>query len=362
MTAPKTDTTTHSYTLADFDYPLPEALIAKYPLPHRDQSRMMVLDRKVQAFRHDSFKNLSQWLSAGDLVVVNNAKVIPVRLQGHRAGYTGHVEIFLMHPENMDRTCWQVLMRPARRLKPGTIIHFQDAGLSVEAMVLENLGDGKGLVSLSWPDTLSFEAMLEQIGTLPIPPYLERPPEALDNERYQTVFAKAAGAQAAPTAGLHFTQQTFQDLAAKGIGVAEVTLQVSAGTFRPVLSDNIQDHRMDPEWYTLPQETVTAIQAAKSAGKRVIAVGTTVAKTLETCAQRHQGQLHAEFAWSDLFIQPGFSFQVVDGLLTNFHLPKSTLLMLVSAFASRKLILDVYHAAIENRYRFYSYGDCMLIL
>ncbi len=350
-----------SYTLSDFDYDLPAGLIAKYPLPERDQSRMLVLNRQEKALSHQSFIHFPQFLEAGDLVVLNNAKVIPARLLGHREGYTGQVEIFLMHPQNHERTHWQVLMRPAKRLKAGSTIVFEKSDLKVT--VLEQQSEGRGLVSLQWPSSLSLEEILEQTGQLPIPPYLEREAEAIDTERYQTIFAKVSGAQAAPTAGLHFTPQVLEALQQRGVQLAEITLHVSAGTFRPVLSETISHHQMDPEFYTISEETAQAIEKTKANGHRVIAIGTTVAKTLETSAYRHHGNVQPESDWSDLFITPGFQFQVVSGLLTNFHLPKSTLLMMICAFANnRDLVFEAYTKAVEAQYRFYSYGDCMLLL
>lgn len=349
------------HRLSDFDYELPTDLIAKYPLPERHHSRMLILDRSQKDWRHSRFAHLSEFLNPGDLLVANNAKVIPARLHGYRKGYSGRVEIFLLHPQNAERTIWQALLKPARRLKPGTIVLFENS--SLEAKIIEHLGEGRAAVQLHWPPEQSLEELLAATGTLPIPPYLERQAEALDDERYQTVFAKVSGAQAAPTAGLHFTPAILQELQANGIGFAEITLHVSAGTFRPVLTENIAEHRMDPEYYEIPPETADAIAATRRQGKRVIAIGTTVAKTLETAALLSQGgEVKAGSGWSDVFIASGFRFQVTDALLTNFHLPRSTLLMLVSAFADRELIRNAYESAIQQEYRFYSYGDCMLIL
>lgn len=355
----QTTDSVNTYTLSDFDYDLPSGRVARYPLAERDQSKLMVVNRKQRRFSHHHFYDLPRLLNPGDLLVVNNARVIPARLHGRRDGHTGHVELFLMHPEDAFKTRWQVLMRPARKLPPGTRLVFDGADLG--ATVLERASGGRGRVALAWPPGQTLDEILEAIGQMPIPPYLERPPEALDQERYQTVFAAVPGAQAAPTAGLHFTPRTFADLKARGVEVAQITLHVSAGTFRPVLTEAIHQHQMDPELYTLPPETVAAVEKTRQNGGRVVAVGTTVAKTLETVAHRHHGVLQPETAWSDLFIAPGFKFQAIDGLVTNFHLPRSTLLMLVSAFSDRHLMLDAYHEAIAQNYRFYSYGDCMLI-
>jgi S-adenosylmethionine:tRNA ribosyltransferase-isomerase len=348
-----------TYTLSDFDYDLPPDRVAKYPLPERDQSKMLHLDRATGSLTHLQFPDLLTLLAPGDLLVLNNARVIPARLTGTREGHTGKVELFLLTPESEDNRLWQVLMRPSKRLRPGTTVRFDDSPLT--ATILERLEEGRGRVELHWPSEESFETVLAHTGQMPIPPYLERAAEAVDTERYQTVFASVSGAQAAPTAGLHFTPTVLAQLKAQGVQIAEVTLNVSAGTFRPVLSELIEDHRMDPEFYTLSADTVTAIRKAKDRGSRVVAVGTTVAKTLETAIRRNPHGLQAKSAWSDLFITPGFDFQVVDALLTNFHLPKSTLLMLVSAFAHRDQILAAYTEAINAEYRFYSYGDCMFI-
>lgn len=349
------------YSLKDFDYTLPPELLARYPLPNRDQSRMMIVDRRQGAIRHAMFSDLPDYLQPGDTVAMNNARVIPARLHGHKPGSSGKVELFLMHPENAERTRWQVLMRPARRLKPGTEVILAESP-SVRAAILQRLEGGRGIIELAWPAGLSFDTMLETIGTLPIPPYLEREVEAIDQERYQTVFAKVSGAQAAPTAGLHFTPTILAQLQQQGVGLAELTLHVSAGTFRPVLSDEIADHRMDPEYYEVPETAIAALRRSKTSGGRVLAVGTTTLKTLETVAQKYHGRLQPDQGWSELFITPGFDFKATDALLTNFHLPKSTLLMLVSAFAGHDLIMRAYAEAIRKQYRFYSYGDCMLIL
>ncbi len=347
-------------SLQDFDYPLPEALIARYPLENRADSRMLTLDRHSQTWRHDRFESLVEYLNPGDLVVLNNTKVLPVRIACVRPGHTGKVELFLLTPQNSDKTQWLVLMRPARRLKPGTLVQSLRPGLT--ATLLESLPAGQGLVDLQWPPETSFDTMLQQVGEMPIPPYLGRPAEQIDVERYQTVFAQVPGAQAAPTAGLHFTPEHLGKLRQQGIQVAEITLHVSAGTFRPILSEDVSSHRMDPEWYDIPEPVAVSVAKTKALGNRVVAIGTTVAKTLESAVLKNGGTLHGGSDWSNLFITPGFRFQTVDVLLTNFHLPKSTLLLLVSAFASKELILNAYHSALQERYRFFSYGDCMLIL
>lgn len=347
-------------SVMDFDYTLPENLIAKYPLEQRDASRMMILNRAENNYTDAQFCELSNFISPGDLLVLNNAKVSPVRLIGHKDVHQGEVEIFLLHPQNAEQTEWLALIRPAKRLREGTIVVFDNSELKVT--ILERQESGRARVQLSWPDSLSFNEMLEGVGQMPLPPYMSRSAEESDKYRYQTVFAKTPGAQAAPTAGLHFTESTLKTLEDKGVQIAELTLYVSAGTFRPVKAENITEHKMDPEAYEFSQELADKILATKKSGNKVIAVGTTVAKTLETVAHKYNGVLKADSGWSELFITPGFDFKIVDALLTNFHLPKSTLLMLISAFAgNHELVLNAYYHAIEEQYRFYSYGDCMLI-
>lgn len=346
--------------LSAFDYSLPEGLIARYPLANRTDSRMLVLDRKTGHIEHRQFSDFPNYCQPGDALVLNNAKVLPVRLIGHREGFTGEVEIFLLHPQNEARTEWLALTRPSKKLTTGTRVLFPNSSLLVT--ILEQATEGKARVSLSWEQAQSLDMILETTGQMPLPPYLQRNAEASDTERYQTVFAKTPGAQAAPTAGLHFSQAMLETLNTQGVSIAELSLLVSAGTFRPVQTDNIGDHQMSPEYYSLSEQSAEWINAAKTQSKRVIAVGTTSLKTLESIATKHAGKLRAESDWSDLFITPGFTFQVADRLLTNFHLPKSTLLMLVSAFATRETILKAYTEAIEEQYRFYSYGDCMLII
>jgi S-adenosylmethionine:tRNA ribosyltransferase-isomerase len=346
--------------LDDYDYPLPEALIARYPLPERDQSRMLVLNHRTGAISHHLFSELPDFLDAGDLMALNNTKVLPARFYGNRQGLTGRVEILMLNPAPESALEWTALIRPARKMNVGTIIELPGTQATLEVLHVGERGCCRVRVHLAEHEDVSI--LMEQVGLMPIPPYLRRDPDEDDKQRYQTVFAKVPGAQAAPTASLHFTPKVLDAIAEKGVPTAEVTLAVSAGTFRTVEADAITEHRMDPEAYTIPESAASAINKAKSAGGRILAVGTTVAKTLETSAHRHAGMMRAESGWSDLFIYPGFRFQVVDMLLTNFHLPKSTLLMLVSAFAGRENIAAAYCEALEQQYRFFSYGDCMLIL
>ena len=346
--------------LDDYDYPLPEKLIARYPLPQRDQSRMLVLHRQTGEIEHRQFSDLPGYLQPGDLIALNNTRVLPARFFGNRRGLTGRVEILMLHPSGEDANVWSALMRPARKLKPGTVVELPNTQATLKVL---SVGE-RGCCQV-WVDPAEHgdvPTLMEKIGLMPIPPYLRRAAEESDKERYQTVFSKVPGAQAAPTAGLHFTPGILDRLSQNGVQRAEVTLSVSAGTFRTVEDEDIRKHQMDPEFYTVPEEAAQAVFRAKNNGNRVLAVGTTVAKTLETVAWKHQGTIKAESDWSRLFIYPGFRFQVVDALLTNFHLPKSTLLMLISAFAGRESIAKAYQAALEQEYRFFSYGDCMLII
>lgn len=345
----------------DYDYPLPESLIARYPLPERDSSRMLVLNRQTGEISHHRFQELPNFLRAGDLLALNNTKVLPARFYGNRRGLTGRVEILMLHPEGeADGLVWSALMRPARKLKPGTIVELPNTTATMEVLAVGERGCCR--VRIHPAEHGNVATLMERVGLMPIPPYLRRDAEESDKDRYQTVFAKVPGAQAAPTASLHFTPKLLEDLRKMGIQQAEVTLSVSSGTFRTVEDADIRDHKMDPEAYTVPQEAADSIQSVKAAQGRVLAIGTTVTKTLETVAAEHAGQVVPCSGWSNLYIYPGFQFHAVDMMLTNFHLPKSTLLMLISAFAGRENIAKAYREALDQGYRFYSYGDCMLIL
>lgn len=347
--------------IEDYDYPLPEALIARYPLPQRDESRMLVLNRATGEIAHHTFRDLPQFLQAGDLLALNNTKVLPARFYGHRQGLTGRVEILMLHPEgDASGQIWTALMRPARKLKPGTIVEFPNTQATMEVLAVGERGCCRVMVHPAEHGDVA--TLMEQVGLMPIPPYLRRDAEESDKERYQTVFAKVPGAQAAPTASLHFTPEVLEQLRQQGVQRTEVTLSVSSGTFRTVEEDDIRAHKMDAEAYTVPEEAAMAVQTTRKTGGRILAVGTTVAKTLETVASEHQGAVVPCTGWSSLYIYPGFQYQVVDSLLTNFHLPKSTLLMLISAFAGRENVARAYQMALEEGYRFYSYGDCMLIM
>ena len=353
------------FSIEAYDYELPHDLVASHPLPNRDASRLMRLDVKRETWTHGIFTDLVGIMQAGDLRVVNNTKVLPARFLGKRrledgSLSEGEVEILLLHPTSQAELDWHCLMRPARKLKAGTCIFFENTSAYCE--VLEQKTEGHGVVRLHLEQERDVHTFMYQVGNMPIPPYLNRTATEEDKDRYQTVYSKVEGSQAAPTAGLHFTDAVLEALHAKGIQKADVTLSVGVGTFRPVMVDDIRQHDMHGEAYTLPPETVDAIHACKAKGGRIFAVGTTTVKTLETAARNQGGILkHAESGWSDLYIFPGFEFQVVDAMLTNFHLPKSTLLMMISAFANRNFILNAYAEAVKEKYRFYSYGDCMLL-
>lgn len=343
-----------TFILDDYDFQLPEELIASEPLERRDAARMMFIDRKLQSFDDTVFSELSEILTSGDVIVINNTRVFPARLFGSLE--TGaKVEIFLIE-ENQDKT-WNALAKPARRLRRGKSVDF---GSGLAAEVLEKNPDGSITICFNRGDDLF--AILEEIGRTPLPPYIKRPADAPDNdrERYQTVYAKYRGSIAAPTAGLHFTPDVLEALRERSIGIVEITLHVGYGTFEPVRVDDIRQHRVKPERYSLTAAAATALNAAKSDGRRIIAVGTTTTRALETNI-RNFGKFAVANELADLTILPGHDFRAIDGLLTNFHLPKSSLLILVSAFAGREFIMKAYAHAVQNRYRFYSYGDCMLI-
>jgi S-adenosylmethionine:tRNA ribosyltransferase-isomerase len=344
---------------AEFDYDLPESAVADRPAP-RGESRLLVLDREGPE-RHRRIKDLPAILRPGDLVVVNDTRVIPARLFGRRAGGgEGQVELLLV--EKRDEREWEALAKPGRRTRPGTVIELGD-GLTAE--VLAKREDGRHLVRFSAP----VEGHLDRLGHIPLPPYIKRPDDPADRERYQTVFARNPGAIAAPTAGLHFSTELVEKLGERGIEIAAVTLHVGIGTFKPVTAELVHEHRMESERYVVSEETAAALARARARGGRVVAVGTTVVRTLESAAASGSGgggggEVRPGEGATELFITPGFAFQVVDVLLTNFHLPRSTLLMLVSAFAGsagKTRVLAAYREAVAEGYRFYSYGDAMLV-
>jgi S-adenosylmethionine:tRNA ribosyltransferase-isomerase len=353
--------------LSDFDYHLPQDLIASHPVEPRDASRLMVVRRATGEISHRIFRDLPNLLQPGDLMVLNNAKVFPARLLGRRLGlasenYTkekmlsAEIEVLLLKPLGED--IWEALVRPGRKMRIGERVRFGGGRLECEVIDRGELGRRK--VKFFYQGT--FDEIVDAVGHIPLPPYIARPDDNRDKGDYQTVYAKKRGAAAAPTAGLHFTPGVLKRLNLGGIDMCELTLHVGLGTFQPVHAETVEEHHMEAERFEIPSDAADAIQTATLQGQRVIAVGTTVARTLETSALRHEGAVMPEVGETNLFIYPGFSFQVVGALLTNFHLPRSTLLMLVSAFAGRELIFYAYKQAIELRYRFYSYGDCMLIV
>jgi len=346
--------------IQEFDYELPEDLIAQRPSEKRENSKMMVLDKENHQIQHKNFFNIVDYLDENCVLILNNTKVMPARLYGYKD--TGaKIEVFLLKKYDGENR-WEVLIRPSKRVRPGTVIKVSE-DLSVE-VVMPLPDDGKWVVKMLYEGDLL--AILHKVGNIPLPPYIERKMATeelrqLDFERYQTVYAKNEGSVAAPTAGLHFTEEILEKLKAKGVEIGYVTLDVGIGTFRPVKCENILDHRMDTEAFEISEETAELINRAKAQGKKIIAVGTTTVRTLES-AYKIYGEIKACKSASNLFIYPPYEFKVVDKLITNFHLPKSTLLMLVSALASRQFIFEAYEEAIREKYRFYSYGDCMFIL
>jgi S-adenosylmethionine:tRNA ribosyltransferase-isomerase len=340
-------------TKKDYFYELPPRLIAQHPPARRDESRLLVLDGQSGAIEHRIFSDLPDLVRPGDCLVLNNTRVLPARLLGARSDSRTAVECLLLHRRGDQE--WEVIVRPGRRVRPGHWIEFLPGELSAE--VLEVLPDGNRVVRFHYAGL--WENILERAGTMPLPPYIHE--QLADRERYQTVYARHQGSAAAPTAGLHFTPELLAALQAQGVTLAELTLHVGLGTFRPVKTDNILDHTMHSEFYDLPASTVAAIAAAKARGSRVIAVGTTSCRVLEAVASQHGGRLEAQSGWTDIFIYPGYRFKVIDALITNFHLPESTLLMLVSALAGRETILRAYQTAIDQAYRFFSFGDAMMI-
>ena len=336
----------------DFDYELPEELIAQDPLEDRSSSRLMVLDRETGEFEHKVFKDIIDYLNPGDCLVLNNTKVIPVRLYGAKEGTNGRMELLVLKRKEND--VWEALVKPGKKAKPGTRIVFGDGLLVGE--IIDIVDEGNRLIKFHYEGI--FEEILDKLGQMPLPPYITH--ELKDKNRYQTVYAKYDGSAAAPTAGLHFTKELLEQVKAKGIKIAEVTLHVGLGTFRPVKVDNILDHHMHSEFYMVSQEAADTINTAKKEGHRVISVGTTSTRTLESAADEN-GMLRECSGWTEIFIYPGYSFKVIDGLITNFHLPQSTLVMLVSALAGREHVLNAYKEAVKERYRFFSFGDAMFI-
>lgn len=337
---------------SDFYYELPEELIAQEPLEKRDHSRLMVLDKHSGEIEHHIFYEIENMLNPGDALILNDTRVLPARLYGVKEGTGGAIEFLLLNKHSLDT--WEVILRPGRKAKPGARFIFGNGELKAE--ILEVINDGNRLVKFEY-DGL-FENVLDKLGEMPLPPYITKKLE--DKERYQTVYAKHTGSAAAPTAGLHFTPELLERIKAKGVNIGYVTLHVGLGTFRPVKAETITDHKMHAEYYVLPAETAELINNTKAAGKRVIAVGTTATRTLETAGMNGL-PLKASSGWTDIFIYPGKELKVIDALITNFHLPESTLIMLVSAMAGREHVLNAYKKAVEEKYRFFSFGDAMFI-
>ena len=339
--------------LSDFNYDLPKELIAQVPIEKRDEARLMVLNRKNKTIEHKVFKDIIDYLQPGDCLVRNNTKVIPARLYGKKEQTGANVEFLLLN--RIEGDTWEVMVRPGKKLMPGAQVSFGDGLLKAD--ILDKMEGGNRKVEFHYDGI--FNEILDQIGLMPLPPYIKEKLEK--KEMYQTVYAKYDGSAAAPTAGLHFTEELLQKIKDKGVEIANVTLHVGIGTFRPVKEENIEEHKMHTEHFYIKQEDVDKINETKKNGKKVIAVGTTSCRVLETVADENTGLVRKIEADTGIYIYPGYKFKCIDGLITNFHLPKSTLLMLVSALADRELILEAYNKAVEEKYRFFSFGDAMFI-
>lgn len=339
--------------MESYDYDLPEELIAQTPLKDRTSSKLMVLEQSREKVKHDVFSNIARYFQKGDCLVLNNSRVIPVRLYGAKSDTKAKIELLLLH--ETEDNMWEALVKPAKKVKVGTEIVFGEGKLI--ATCVEVKDEGARLLRLEYEGI--FLEVLEELGEMPLPPYIKE--QLKDEERYQTVYAKEEGSAAAPTAGLHFTNELLTYIKQQGVHIVYVTLHVGLGTFRPVTSENIEDHHMHAEFYQLSEESAATLNEVKAKKGRIIAVGTTSTRVLETIASEH-GCFRQASGWTDIYIYPPYSFKAIDGLLTNFHLPKSTLLLLISALAGRKTILHAYQEAITHRYRFFSFGDAMLIL
>lgn len=336
----------------DFYYDLPEDLIAQFPLENRTESKLLVLDKETGDIDHKGFKDVVNYIEAGDTLVLNDTRVLPARLHGNRRGKKETIEFLLLKMVKKD--VWEVLVKPGKKARPGMIIEFGNGLLLAEVLSIEE--EGTRLVRFTYDGI--FQERLDQLGEMPLPPYIK---ESLkDKERYQTVYSKNLGSAAAPTAGLHFTDEMLEDIRKKGINIAFLTLHVGLGTFRPVKVEDVNEHHMHSEYYTISAETAEIINKTKKMGKKIIAVGTTTTRVLETVAG-DDGSISESSGWTDIFIYPGYSFKLVDSLITNFHLPESTLMMLVSAFSNKKYIMNAYKEAISKKYRFFSFGDAMII-
>lgn len=336
----------------DFYYNLPEELIAQHPLEDRVESKLLILDKTTGEIQHRRFKNIIEYLNPGDTLVLNDTRVLPARLFGNRLGKEESIEVLLL--KRIEKDKWETLVKPGKKMKVGTVIEFGNGILKGEVLSLGE--EGTRIIDFKYEGI--FEEVLDQLGEMPLPPYITEKLE--DKERYQTVYSKNLGSAAAPTAGLHFTKELLKEIENKGINIVYLTLHVGLGTFRPVKVDDINDHHMHSEYYELSEEAANIINMTKKNGGRIISVGTTSTRTLETIGNE-DGTVNQKSGWTDIFIYPGYKFKVVDALITNFHLPESTLMMLVSAFASREIIMNAYQIAIEYNYRFFSFGDAMFL-
>jgi S-adenosylmethionine:tRNA ribosyltransferase-isomerase len=337
-----------------FDFHLPEELIAQVPLKNRMDSRLMVLDKKTGEIKHEVFKNITEYLREGDCLVLNDTKVLPARLFGVKKDTGAKIEVLLL--KQLEEDQWETLVKPAKRVKVGTEIEFGDGLLKA---ICTGTSDHGGRVFKFTYEGIFYE-VLDQLGEMPLPPYIKE--QLDDRERYQTVYAREPGSAAAPTAGLHFTEELLNEVREKGVHIAFITLHVGLGTFRPVSVDDVQDHEMHAEFYMVTEGTARLLNEVRNNGGRIISVGTTSTRTLETIASANNGRFVEGSGWTNIFIYPGYEFKAIDGMITNFHLPKSTLIMLVSALAGRENVLNAYHTAVEQRYRFFSFGDAMLII
>ena len=340
--------------LEEFDFYLPEELIAQTPLLKRDTSKLLTINRKENTYEHKVFFDIIDYFIPGDTLVLNNTRVMPGRLYGQKKDTGAAIEVLLL--KNKEHNMWECLVKPAKRIKVGSIVSFGDG--IMEAECVKVLDDGFRYFEFKYEGI--FQERLDELGTMPLPPYIKE--RLTDKERYQTVYSKEVGSSAAPTAGLHFTNELLDKIKQKGVNIVYLTLHVGLGTFRPVSVENIEDHDMHSEYYTLDEETANVINETKKNGGRVFSVGTTSTRTLETIARDNDGEIVPASGWTNIFIYPGFEFKCVDGLITNFHLPKSSLIMLVSAFYNREKVLELYKIAVENKYRFFSFGDAMIII
>ena len=340
--------------LEEFDFYLPEELIAQTPLLKRDTSKLLSINREENTYEHKVFSDIIEYFNPGDTLVLNNTRVMPARLYGQKKDTGAAIEVLLL--KNKEHNIWECLVKPAKRIKVGSIVSFGDG--IMEAECVKVLDDGFRYFEFKYEGIC--QERLDELGTMPLPPYIKE--RLTDKERYQTVYSKEVGSSAAPTAGLHFTNELLEKIKEKGVNIVYLTLHVGLGTFRPVSVENIEDHDMHSEYYTLDEETAKVINETKKNGGKVFSVGTTSTRTLETIARDNNGKIVPASGWTNIFIYPGFEFRCVDGLITNFHLPKSSLIMLVSAFYNREKVLELYKIAVENKYRFFSFGDAMIII